>query len=326
MTEGREPLYVCGHSPAELARLSAQAAFFGDITRLFLEQAGITTGMRVFDLGCGAGDVSFLAARLVGPSGFVLGVDRAVEALEAAGRRAQAQGLTQVKFRQAEIRDLPKESPVDALVGRFVLMHQADPAAALRQAARAVRPGGLVAFLESDLRASLARVHSRPHSPTYARILETFVRVIEAAGAHPDLGLRLGQVFALAGLPAPRLWLQSRVEGGPGASIYRYLVESLRSMRPQAESLGITTPVWSDLDRLEEELRDAVVRSGGVLISPLVVGAWCRVAQTSIVPSRYRTAWPPMETRSPRSSQKSSPPLADTCSAWSLPLPSRFAQ
>jgi SAM-dependent methyltransferase len=273
-----EPLYVCGHSPAELERLSVQALFYEEITRSFLEKAGLGTGMRVLDIGCGAGDVSFTAARLVGPSGFVLGVDRAAEPLSVARLRARALGLAHLDFQRAEIRDLALEQPPDALVGRFVLMHQADPRATLRHAARLVRPGGIVAFLESDLRASLEGVHSRPHSRTYARILESFVRVIEAAGAHPDLGLSLGEVFALAGLPAPRLWLQARVEGGPEAALYRYVVESLRSMAPQAESLGLTTSIWSALDRLEEELRNEVVRSGGVLVSPLVVGAWCRLA------------------------------------------------
>jgi hypothetical protein len=60
--------YPLGDSSAELARLERQAAFFGDLTEDLLRRAGIVQGMRVLDIGCDAGDVSLLTARLVGPT------------------------------------------------------------------------------------------------------------------------------------------------------------------------------------------------------------------------------------------------------------------
>ena len=71
--------YILGHDPGELDRLIAQARFFGDLTEEVLRRAGVGPGMRVLDVGCGTGDVSFLAARLVGPTGSVLGVDRSAD-------------------------------------------------------------------------------------------------------------------------------------------------------------------------------------------------------------------------------------------------------
>ena len=56
--------YILGHDADELDRLIAQARFFGDLTEEVLRRAGVGPGMRVLDLGCGTGDVSFLAARL----------------------------------------------------------------------------------------------------------------------------------------------------------------------------------------------------------------------------------------------------------------------
>jgi hypothetical protein len=76
---------------------------------------------------------------------------------------------------------------VDALIGRFVLMHQGNPAQTLRAAAGYVRRGGLVAFLESHMSALVAAVHSCPHSQTYDRILRWLVDVLRAAGAHTDM-------------------------------------------------------------------------------------------------------------------------------------------
>jgi ubiquinone/menaquinone biosynthesis C-methylase UbiE len=59
--------------------------------------------MRVLDLGCGAGDVSILAATLVGSSGSVVGVDRSAEAIAGATRRANATGMTQIQFQVSEL-------------------------------------------------------------------------------------------------------------------------------------------------------------------------------------------------------------------------------
>ena len=73
--------YVLGHSEQELARLRRQAKLIDPITRQFLIQAGVTSGMRILDVGCGAGDVSFIAASLIGSQGEVIGVDRSPDAL-----------------------------------------------------------------------------------------------------------------------------------------------------------------------------------------------------------------------------------------------------
>ncbi|HKW96470.1 MAG TPA: class I SAM-dependent methyltransferase [Bryobacteraceae bacterium] len=271
------PEYICGHSAHELERLEIQAAFFEDLTRAFLLRAGLARGMRVLDIGCGAGDVSFLAAEIVAPSGHVVGVDRAAEAVALAARRAAAPGLAQVSFRATDIASLPADLTVDALIGRFVLMHQPDPARTLRQAARSLRPGGLVALIESHLSASVAGLHSLPHSPLYDRVCRWFAEVIRASGAHPDMGLRLRSTFLDAGLPPPQVRLEARVEGGPGSPVYRYIAESVRSMLPLARSLGIDKFSASEIDNLEEQLRKETTVSNGVLTSPVLVSAHCRV-------------------------------------------------
>jgi SAM-dependent methyltransferase len=66
----RNAQYVLGHSTQELARLGAQARLYDPFTFQFLRDAGLETGMRVLDVGCGKGDMSFIVTRLVGPRGF----------------------------------------------------------------------------------------------------------------------------------------------------------------------------------------------------------------------------------------------------------------
>ena len=95
--------YVLGHTDAELKRLATQARLIDPITRLFLIEAGIGNGMRVLDVGSGAGDVAFLAANLVGLAGQVVGVDRSASALARARTRAEEQSLNNVTFRESEL-------------------------------------------------------------------------------------------------------------------------------------------------------------------------------------------------------------------------------
>ncbi|MGH3087411.1 MAG: methyltransferase domain-containing protein, partial [Rubrobacteraceae bacterium] len=69
------PEYVMGRSAEETARLQKQSLLYDPSTRRLFEEAGISAGMKVLDVGCGAGDVALLAADLVGPDGVVVGVD-----------------------------------------------------------------------------------------------------------------------------------------------------------------------------------------------------------------------------------------------------------
>jgi SAM-dependent methyltransferase len=82
----------------EVARLELQGGVLAPGTRVIFAEAGIRPGMRVLDLGCGAGDSKFVAADLVGPGGSVVGLDHSPEALARARLRAAQRGLAQVQF------------------------------------------------------------------------------------------------------------------------------------------------------------------------------------------------------------------------------------
>src|SRR5215813_10796919 len=90
--------YALGHSAREMERLSTQARVFEPFTLRMLQQAGVSQGMRVLDVGSGAGDVAFLCASLVGPMGEVIGIDKAPTAVETAQERARNAGVGNVTF------------------------------------------------------------------------------------------------------------------------------------------------------------------------------------------------------------------------------------
>ena len=154
--------YAFGRSPAEYDRLIEQAELFRPLTQRMLLAAGVMRGMRVLDVGCGVGDVSFLVASLVGPDGSVAGVDLDAEALKLAEQRRATQGISNIEFRQLDARSLDSVWLFDAAVGRFILHFMRDSTEALREIAERVRPGGILAFHEPDTRMGIARAMNLP--------------------------------------------------------------------------------------------------------------------------------------------------------------------
>ena len=169
--------------------------------------------------------------------------------------------------------DLPA---VDAVVGRFVLMHQAAPADVLARAARFVRPGGVVAMMESHLDALVLEWHSWPASAAYTNLLDVMLRTIKAAGGRTDMGLRLRGAFLEAGLPDPAIDVHGTLAGSDAAALCHYMADSLRSMAGMAARLGVATLSAAQLDALEQALLDDAARPGAVMNGPVVVTAWCR--------------------------------------------------
>src|SRR5205809_890893 len=97
--------YVMGRTEAETQRLMLLAKALNLPLQRWLEDAGVSPGMRVLDVGTGAGDVALVAGAMVGPQGSVVGVDMNAALLESARERASAAGLGNVSFVQGDLRE-----------------------------------------------------------------------------------------------------------------------------------------------------------------------------------------------------------------------------
>jgi len=266
--------YPLGYSAEEGRRLAAQAAMLEDLTADVLRRAGLAPGMRVLDLGCGVGDVSLLAARIVGETGSVLGVDRSASSLEVAGQRAATLGLRQVRFAEAELDTFTSTEQFDALIGRLVLLYLREPVAVLRRLARQVRSGGIVAFQEYDM-TQCAQV---PPSALFTQVRRWLLDAFVAGGAELDMGTRLYSTFLRAGLPPPTLIATSRVEAGPDTQGYEYFCGVLRSLLPLIERTGIASASQVEIDTLARRLKEDALAHERVLFPPRMIGAWTRLA------------------------------------------------
>ncbi|GHO99384.1 hypothetical protein KSF_094320 [Reticulibacter mediterranei] len=270
-----DPLYTPGRSFEETKRLQQQANLFEPSTRKLFEVAGIKAGMKVLDVGSGAGDVAMLAAKLVGPTGRVVGVDKNPAILKIARQRAA--GLKNVTFLEGDIRDIALESDFDAAVGRFALVYIADQAAALQTIARHLGPEGILAFQELDLSLSES-VSANENIASLCR--QFFLWALEAyshAGSPTQMSVQLPKAFRRAGLPLPQLGLDAIAGAGEQwEEGYDLVAETLRSLLPIIVQFGITTEKEADVETYAERLRAEAVSQHKLVVGPMMISAWTR--------------------------------------------------
>jgi ubiquinone/menaquinone biosynthesis C-methylase UbiE len=263
-----EGTYILGHADVEIQRLLLQGRLYNDQTEHALRLAGLRPGMRVLDVGCGPGDVSFIAARLVGPAGSVLGVDAASDVVEFARTRAAERGLSTVRFKQTTIADIDVDE-VDAVIGRLILMHLPDPISTLRRLTGLVRPRGLIAFCEFDVGA----VRSIPESPLSLALVDGIKRALQGAGLDPAFGATLHTVFREAGLGVPRLTLAAPVGTANDPDAWAYAVEVWRLLFPFAEQLGLVTDELADVDTLLPRILEQAAAINAIVMLPPMITA-----------------------------------------------------
>lgn len=267
MTEPND--YVLGHSEKELTRLERQGQIFGAETRDTLRRAGISSGMAVLDIGCGVGDVAMIAAEIVGPTGRVLGIDTAHQALELASARAARAGYDWLTYQKADIYGYQSGSLFDAVVGRFILTHVPDAVGALKAMVRLIRPQGIAAFIEMDI----DQAGAVPEMPLLRTCIDWMIATYRSVGTDPNMGSKLYATFRAAGL-TPRLFGTCRIESGPDSIAYEFTAETLRSLLPAMERYGIASPDEVGLDTVAARLREAALAGDHCIFMPRLIGAW----------------------------------------------------
>jgi ubiquinone/menaquinone biosynthesis C-methylase UbiE len=268
--------YTLGYSEGEFKRLELQGGFLRDLTEDVLRRAGLKQGMRVLDLGCGVGDVSLIAGQLVGPSGWVLGIDRSEDAIKVAERRAVEAGQCYwVHFAAADLASFVPQVEYDVVIGRLILMYLPDPAATLRRLAGFLRPGGIVAFQEM----SMQFARSVPELRLFNQVLDWIIGAFVRTGFETDMGGKLFSTYLAAGLPTPQMISSARVEGGRESLGYEYIAQTVRSLIPAMERTGIATAAEIGIEDLADRLRDEAISHDACILFPPMIGAWTRVPQ-----------------------------------------------
>jgi SAM-dependent methyltransferase len=207
----------------------------------------------------------------------VVGVDAAARPLEVARRRAAAAGQRGVVLEQADVTTWEPPGPLDAVLGRLVLLHLPDPVALVARMAGLVRPGGVVAFQEVVLSTRAAH----PPLPLLTAFNGWLLTSLGRLGVPVDLGLRLGAVFRAAGLPDPVLVTGQPLERGGDAAGWSIVGGDVTALADAFERTGAAAAGEVGPADFEQRLRAQAADADAVLVDPLVVGAVARVPERS---------------------------------------------
>lgn len=268
--------YTLGDSAAERQRLAQQSRRLETLTRRFLCDAGLRPGMRVLELGTGMGDVTCLLAEHVGSAGRVVSLERSAVMLDAARQAIAQRGIANVQFIQCDLNHLQLEPSrsFDAVVGRLILTHLADPSATLSHAVERLVPGGVVAFQEADFTLSehLLRL-SKDRLPLTYQVCQWIDIARNATAMKPRMGLMLHSVFVQAGLPAPTVHFHTEVYAGCRADRIHNTVNILRDLAPRLETLGVSGDAIG-LETLEDRLTVEAMAADAVQALASIASAW----------------------------------------------------
>jgi SAM-dependent methyltransferase len=247
---------------------AVEAALAQPLTEELLACSGITPGMRVLVLGPDLADLALLVAERVGADGTVIGLDSDLRNVDKAYWRAEDEGFGNIEFRAGTLRNLHLDAPVDAVVGRFFLMREADPAEAIRLAARLVHDGGRIVMQEWHYESILwPQTSDWPEVPLYRRFAQSSIERMRRIGMHVDMGLRLVNLFTEAGLPLPSLRSDLRAVNGAGSLGYRFFESAIQELNGDLDG-----------DAFAQRLENETLAAGGHIFLPLQIGAWTRRA------------------------------------------------
>lgn len=262
-----------GQTDHERRRLALQAAVLNPLTDGFLRRAGISAGMHVLELGCGVGEVSLIAARLVGPHGRVHALDFDATSLEIARGRIRSAGHDHVSFEQIDVNQHKPLRPYDAVIGRHILLHTEDALGLLKKVVEIVHAGGLIAFHEGDFSFC---PRGYPETPLMFWAEGLIMEFFQRAVPRPNIGTQLFHLMHEAGLLPAECRAECVMDGGPHSPVYEWIAETLRSLLPRMETMGMATAAEVNIDTLAQRLREEGLQKRSVAIGPLMVGAFAR--------------------------------------------------
>jgi ubiquinone/menaquinone biosynthesis C-methylase UbiE len=190
--------YVHGYDPRENLRLQDQAS---TLAELLHADTCFPAGSRVLEAGCGVGSQTVTLARN-SPNALITSIDISQVSVSEAKRKVDAAGLTNVRFKQADIFNLPFEPlSFDHIFVCFVLEHLSRPVEALSTLKKLLRPDGTITVIEGDH----GSAYFYPHSDAAQKAIQCQVELQRRAGGNAMIGRALYPLLHEAGYTSIRV-------------------------------------------------------------------------------------------------------------------------
>jgi ubiquinone/menaquinone biosynthesis C-methylase UbiE len=223
---------------------AARQQIYGAATEMMLDLAGVQAGSRVLDVAAGTGESTLMAARRVGPMGYVLAADVSASMLNVAAEAARKEGLMNVETGVMDAENLERDTDsFDAVVCRIALMLFPNPAKALTEMRRVVKPGGKVAVM------AYAALEKNPFWGIFHKTVRRLGNIPPPAPGEPWM-YALGEPGALEEAYRRRDFLNVSVRAVP---IQRRLPSAVAAVENMRKGAGDTRELMNRLNETDRE-------------------------------------------------------------------------
>lgn len=260
------PHYIIRGGMEGRERLRRLASVLQPTTLALLQRVGVEDGMSCLDVGCGGGDVTVELARMVGPSGYVVGADLDETKIALARSEAEARGLANLDYQCTDVTGMISPRNFDVVYARFLLSHLPNPAQTLARFRSMLNPGGCVIVEDIDITGHFCD----PASRAYDRYIELYVQAAQIRGVDATLGPRVPGLLRDAGFD----WVEVSVAQPAGFSGD---VKMLSPLTLENIAASILTEGLATEDELGQVITDlyAFARDPNTLMSfPRIIQTW----------------------------------------------------
>ncbi|WP_321289549.1 class I SAM-dependent methyltransferase [uncultured Sunxiuqinia sp.] len=246
-----------------------------DITRKLIERGGIKSGMKILDLGCGEGNVTFLLSNYVGSEGIVVGIDSNENAIDNARKKSIELGHSNLYFIVGDItQDFKIEhSNFDVIIVRRALMYLSNLQSTIVAAIKHLKPNGIFLAQENNISHVPIGLESMPH---HKKINDLIRKTLERENVNFNLGFELNTILTNAGLTVENVWAEAVLSTPNQPTPWFFLAQVMKDRM-------LTHKVISDVSELEleilgERLTNERMENSRTFISDLV---FCAVARNA---------------------------------------------
>ncbi|HMG14869.1 MAG TPA: class I SAM-dependent methyltransferase [Saprospiraceae bacterium] len=194
--EEKENSYIINGGEEGKIRLKVLSDLLSQNTKSLLEIYGPITGLKVLDIGCGGGDVSLMAAKMVSDTGSVVGVDFDKEIICLAEQDALKNRVNNVSFQVLDVVDISFNNEFDIVFSRFLMSHLNQPLKALNKMLKSLKVGGKI--ITEDVQFSGHFCH--PPCLAFEKYIQFYADLARSRKQNSEIGLSLFELFRQAGI------------------------------------------------------------------------------------------------------------------------------
>lgn len=263
--------YVLGSSEREIERLAFQNEVWSKETARLWEEAGVSYGEKILDLGCGPGFCTVPLAHLVGRDGHVFAVDSSAKFVSMLENKIEHLGLRNISVQRenADSINLPAAS-VDAVFARWLFCFLENPAKVVEEAKNILKPGGRLIVLDYfNYRAA----NVFPRNEFVSELFRAYLQIVTETGGSYDVGEILPQIMSEKEFEIESMTPVARI-ARPGSRVWKWVEFFNEVSVPALVEQG----VWSESrrDEFEKEWANAARNPAAFFFPPPMIGIVAR--------------------------------------------------